>query len=187
MLYSETLVILTKYIPAIRAALLLLRTLVLRFHLIKFYMCMHMLSHVSRDPMDCRPPGSVHGILQARILEWVAMPSSRESSPPRDWTVSLKSFALASEFFTTSAAWKALKFISRPHLDWAEIKFPLTTEGIVYFIESHNTLYSPRFQASMFNILKRKFNYITFIECVLCSESNCCNASHYNDTEKFDL
>ena len=29
------------------------------------------------DPMDCSPPGSsVHGILQARILEWVAMPSS---------------------------------------------------------------------------------------------------------------
>ena len=33
------------------------------------------------DPMDCSPPGSsVHGILQARILEWVAMPSSRGSS-----------------------------------------------------------------------------------------------------------
>ena len=31
------------------------------------------------DPMDCSPPGSsVHGILQARRLEWVAMPSSRE-------------------------------------------------------------------------------------------------------------
>ena len=31
------------------------------------------------DPMDCRPPGSsVHGILQARIMEWVAMPSSRD-------------------------------------------------------------------------------------------------------------
>ena len=30
------------------------------------------------DPMNCSPPGSsVHGILQARILEWVAMPSSR--------------------------------------------------------------------------------------------------------------
>ena len=39
------------------------------------------------DPMDCSPPGSsVHGILQARILEWVAMPSSRGSSQPRDWT-----------------------------------------------------------------------------------------------------
>ena len=33
------------------------------------------------DPMDCSPPGSsVMGILQARILEWVAMPSSRRSS-----------------------------------------------------------------------------------------------------------
>ena len=35
------------------------------------------------DPMDCSLPGSsVHGILQARLLEWVAMPSSRGSSPP---------------------------------------------------------------------------------------------------------
>ena len=33
------------------------------------------------DPMGCSPPGSsVHGILQARILEWVAFPFSRESS-----------------------------------------------------------------------------------------------------------
>ena len=36
--------------------------------------------------VDCSPPGSsVHGILQARILEWIAMPSSR-GSWPRDWT-----------------------------------------------------------------------------------------------------
>ena len=42
---------------------------------------------VVSDPMDCSPPGSsVRGILQARILEWVAMPSSRDSSQPRDWT-----------------------------------------------------------------------------------------------------
>ena len=39
------------------------------------------------DPIDCSPPGSsVHGILQARILEWVAMPSSRGSSQPRNRT-----------------------------------------------------------------------------------------------------
>ena len=39
------------------------------------------------DPVDCSLPGpSVHGILQARILEWVAMPSSRGSSRPRDRT-----------------------------------------------------------------------------------------------------
>ena len=36
-----------------------------------------------RDPMDCSPPAiSVHGVLQARILEWVAIPFSRESSYP---------------------------------------------------------------------------------------------------------
>ena len=39
------------------------------------------------DLMTCSPPGfTVHGILQARILEWVAMPSSRGSSWPRDRT-----------------------------------------------------------------------------------------------------
>ena len=39
------------------------------------------------DHMDCSlPSSSVHGILQARILEWVAMPSSRGSSWPRDRT-----------------------------------------------------------------------------------------------------
>ena len=37
------------------------------------------------DPMDCSLPGfSVHRILQARILEWVAIPSSRESSRSRN-------------------------------------------------------------------------------------------------------
>ena len=36
-------------------------------------------------PVDCSPPGSsVNGILQARILEWVAIPFSRGSSRPRD-------------------------------------------------------------------------------------------------------
>ena len=40
------------------------------------------------NPMDCSPPGSsVHGALQGRTLEWVAMPSSRGSSRPRDRTL----------------------------------------------------------------------------------------------------
>ena len=55
------------------------------------YACVRAKSHQSCltlwDPMDCSPPGSsVHGILQARILEWVAVPSSRVSSWARDWT-----------------------------------------------------------------------------------------------------
>ena len=51
-----------------------------------------MLSHFSHvqlfvTPADCSLPGfSVPGILQARVLEWVAMPSSRGSSWPRDQT-----------------------------------------------------------------------------------------------------
>jgi len=51
--------------------------------------------------MDCGPPGSsAHGILQARILEWVAIPFSRGPSWPRGWTwVS----CIASRFFTVWA------------------------------------------------------------------------------------
>jgi len=50
------------------------------------------------EPMGCSLPGfSVHGILQARILEWVAMPSSRGSSQPRDQT---QISHIAGEFLT---------------------------------------------------------------------------------------
>ena len=50
------------------------------------------------DPVDCSPPvSSVHGILQARILEWVAIPFSRGSSQPRDRTQVSR---IAGGFFT---------------------------------------------------------------------------------------
>ena len=56
----------------------------------------------SCDPMDCGPPGSsVHGILQARILEWVAISYSRDVPDPGMEAVSLASLTLAGEFFTT--------------------------------------------------------------------------------------
>ena len=51
--------------------------------------CASYFSHVWLlcDPMDCSPPGSsIHGVLQARTLEWVTMPSSRGSSQLRDRT-----------------------------------------------------------------------------------------------------
>ena len=51
--------------------------------------------------MDCNPPGSsVHGILQARVLEWVAMPSSRGSSQPRDRAHISYGSCTAGRFFT---------------------------------------------------------------------------------------
>ena len=52
-------------------------------------------------PMDCTPPGSsVCGILQARILEWIAMPSSRASFRARDQTYVSRGSCIAGRFFT---------------------------------------------------------------------------------------
>ena len=60
------------------------------------------------DPMDCNLPGSsVHGTLQARTLDWVAISYSKGSSNPGIEPVSLMSPALAGEFFTTSTTWEA--------------------------------------------------------------------------------
>ena len=62
------------------------------------------------DPMDCSPPGSsVHGILPARILEWVAMPFSRASSQPRDQT---QVSCTAGRFFTIWAIREALAMVT---------------------------------------------------------------------------
>ena len=67
-------------------------------------LCACVLSRVQHfwDPMDCRPLGSfAHGILQARILEWVAISYSRDLPDPGIEPESLLSPALAGEFFTT--------------------------------------------------------------------------------------
>ena len=63
------------------------------------------------DPMDCSPSGSsVHGILQARILEWVAIPFSKGSSWPRDRThISYASC------ITTGATWESLASLVAEH------------------------------------------------------------------------
>ena len=62
--------------------------------------------------MDCsQPASSVHGILQARILEWVGVPSSRGSSSPWSEPMSLTSPARAGRFFTSSTTWKAPWFL----------------------------------------------------------------------------
>ena len=61
------------------------------------------------DPMNCSPPGSsVHGILQARMLEWEAIPFVRGSSGPRDQT---QVSCIARRFFSIWAARKAIVVI----------------------------------------------------------------------------
>ena len=59
------------------------------------------------DPMDCSTPGSsVHGILQARILEWSDISFSKGSSQPREWTWFS---CIAGRFFTIWANPRLLK------------------------------------------------------------------------------
>ena len=62
------------------------------------------------DPMDYSPPpgSSVHGILQARILEWVARLFARQSSQLRDWTLVS---CIAGRFFTIWATRKDLIYL----------------------------------------------------------------------------
>ena len=57
------------------------------------------------DPMDY----TVHGILQARMLKWVAVPFSRESSQPRDWT---QVSHIAGRFFTSWDTREAQEYCS---------------------------------------------------------------------------
>ena len=94
-------------------------------------------SHVwLSDPIDCSPPGSeVHGIFWARILERLAMLSSRGSSFPRDWThVS----CIAGRFFT--AHWSQIcptlahLWPSQSHLHGINVyKWPMPLGKLIIF------------------------------------------------------
>ena len=106
------------------------------------------------DPMDCSPPGSsVYGILQARILEWVAISSSRGSSWPRDWT---RVSWVAGRFVTTWATREALKhfeftkehhcclFLGSPACTYIQLLFEFVTahQGLPCTIRLPHTVFS---------------------------------------------
>ena len=66
------------------------------------------------DPMDCSPPGfSVHGILQARILKWIAMSSSRGSSQPRDWTQVSFILSIMSQIIGAFSTWLGASLVAQ--------------------------------------------------------------------------
>ena len=112
------------------------------------------------DPTDCSPSrSSVHGILQARILEWVAMPSSRGSYWPRDRT------SLQADFFTIWATREA-------HLHNLPLINILCLSGALIPIDKSSWIhhYHPEFVAysrvhidvrfvSLYNIMMYIYNY----------------------------
>ena len=103
-----------------------------------YYLCIFPLMSVAqcvqlRDPMDCSLLGSsVHGTLQVRTLEWVAIPFSRGSSRPRDWTHISWVSCISGRFFTISATREA----SHPHLPSPP---PLT--GTFFKMHDNDTLH----------------------------------------------
>jgi len=96
-----------------------------------------------RDPLDYGPPASsIHRIFPARVLECVAISSSRESSWPRDRTASPVSPVLAGRFFTTE-----------PHTKWRN----LVNKIYVWDLESSSQMlilpvFGPAALSKLFNI-----------------------------------
>ena len=89
--------------------------------------CMHaqllQLGQTLCNPMHCSLSGfSVHGFLQTRILEWVAMPSSRGSSQPRVGTHVSCVSCIAGRFLTTTPPGKSMYHIQRDKDKWKHRK-----------------------------------------------------------------
>ena len=102
--------------------------------------CMHakslQLCAALYDPMDCSPSGSsVHGILQARILEWVAMPFSRESSWPRDRTHVSHISSIGRSVWSTSTTLEApIKALSISQLSTVTLWSSKHINGILWLL-----------------------------------------------------
>ena len=97
------------------------------------------------DSMDCSLSGSsICGILQARIQEWFAIPSSRGSSWPRDRTVSLTSPELADGFFITRTTGEALM-----------TSLNIILSRSIYVVSKAKFLFFPELRSYLFKTLFR--------------------------------
>ena len=108
------------------------------------------------DSMDCNLLGTlVHGILQARLLEWVAVPSSRGSSLPKDRICVPYAFpSFLGKFFTTSTIWEAPcgsktgpSLAGNTRVSWSPVlprnKFTSTFSNLYLFIYFAENLQEP--------------------------------------------
>ena len=105
------------------------------------------------NPIDCSPPGSsVHGIFQARIVEWVAFPFSRRSSQHMDQT---QISHIASRFFTIWATREAQEYWSG-YLSLLQWIFP-TQELNPGLLRCRQTLYWLSYEGSPLVMGRHRF------------------------------
>ena len=128
------------------------------------------------DPVDCSPPSSsVHGILQARILEWVAISFSLLQIQPRDWTQVLH---IAGVFFTIWATREAQNQLSVQSLShvrlFALLRYNLPMDrgawrAMVHRVTKNRTRLKqlstaqcnlPTIKCTHFNCKKKKIRYL---------------------------
>ena len=82
------------------------------------------------DRIDYSPPDfSVHGIILARILEWVAISSSRESSRPKDWLHVSYSSCIGRSILYLWATWEAQVTGHGRAKDWTEVTLEQSYRG----------------------------------------------------------
>ena len=113
------------------------------------------------NPTDYSPPGSwVHGNLQATILGWVAMPSSRRSSWPRDWTHISYNSCTDRWFFTTSASWEA-PYVGTNKLYFIQTYLPLPQMYELWALNPFSLpgLPFPAYQKSIVILQTKDFKY----------------------------
>ena len=121
------------------------------------------------DPVDCSPPGSsVHGILQARVLEWVAISFSRGSSRPRDRTQVSRT---AGRRFNLWATREAHRYLS--NFLYADLDFLSEINILKTFFFLHGLL--PFQNQNILQLLKahRNIPCVSWQEIVIILSSNC--------------
>ena len=138
--------------------------------------CTCMCSVVSDcNPMDCSLPGSsACGILQARLLEWVAIFSSRESSQPRD---QLYVSCIAGRFFTTEPPGKPQgKDLTRKKKEQRQVsrvfQSPLTACSVPWNPSVQAALYPPASLGPVFCLVYLLFIFpfynVVSMSCCIC-------------------
>ena len=123
------------------------------------------------NPMDCSLPcSSVHGILQARILEWAAISFSRGSSQPRDWT---RVSHIAGRHFTLWA-WRVFKhkyIFKYTHIYTCICICIYNALHILNIKLTLMLLCQPFFQGSMKHSSFAHFSQVSFPKVVLARQS----------------